>query len=136
MDVQSLIKKLGTVYNSNDWCLFINVSKSSLKAVLLHNTNQFASIALACSTCMKESYENIKLLLSKIQYSTHVWKICVDFKVLNMLFGQQSGFIKYLVSCVNGTGLIIGLNVTGHRGSPLHEVIEIFYILLLLTDSV
>ena len=24
-----------------------------------------------------------------------MWKICVDFKVLNMLTGQQSGFTKY-----------------------------------------
>ena len=41
VDVQGLIKKLGIVYNSNDWRLFIDASKSSLKAVLLHNTNQF-----------------------------------------------------------------------------------------------
>ena len=61
VDVQGLIKKLGTVYNCNDWRLFIDASKSSLKAVLLHNTNQFASIPLAHSTCTKESYENVKL---------------------------------------------------------------------------
>ena len=44
VDVQGL--KLETVSNSND------ASKSNLKAVLLHNTNQFASIPLAHSTCM------------------------------------------------------------------------------------
>ena len=80
VDVQGLIKKLGTVYNFNDWHFFIDTSKSSLKAVLLHNTNQFASIPVAHSTCMKESYENIILLLSKIQYSIHVWKICLILK--------------------------------------------------------
>ena len=74
---------------------FIDALKSSLKAALLRNTNQFSSIPLAHSTCMKEFYENIKLLLSKIQYSTQVWKICVDFKVLNILLGQQSGFTKH-----------------------------------------
>ena len=95
VDIQGLIEKLGTVYNPSDWRLFIDASKSSLKAVLLHNTNQFASIPLAHSTCMKESYENMKLLLGKLQYSTYTWKICVDFKVLNMLLGQQSGFTKY-----------------------------------------
>ena len=78
--VQGLIKKLETVYNSNDWRLFIDASKSRPKTVLLHNTNQFAFNPLARSTCMNESYENIKLLLSKIQYTTHVWKICVDLK--------------------------------------------------------
>ena len=37
----------------------------------------------------------MKILLSKLQYNAHAWKICVDFKVLNMLLGQQSGFTKY-----------------------------------------
>ena len=59
VDVQDLIKKLGTVYNSNDWRHFIDASKSNLKAVLLHNTNQSVTIPLAHSTCMKESYKNI-----------------------------------------------------------------------------
>ena len=35
-DVHDLIKKWETVYNFNDWRLFIDASKSSLKAVLLH----------------------------------------------------------------------------------------------------
>ena len=69
VEVQGLKKKLETIYNSNDWRLFINASKSSLRAVLLHNANQFASISLTHSTCMKESFENIKLLLSKILYN-------------------------------------------------------------------
>ena len=71
VNVPGLIKELGTVCNSNDWRFFIDASKSSLKAVLLYDTNQFAFIPLAHSTCMKESYENTKLFLSKIQYSTH-----------------------------------------------------------------
>ena len=50
VDVQGLIKKLETVYNSNDWRLFIDALKSSMKAILLHNTNQFASIPLARPT--------------------------------------------------------------------------------------
>ena len=78
VDVQGLIKKLDIVYNSNDWHLFIDPSKSNLKTVLLHNTYQFVSIPLAHSTGMKKCFENIKLL-SKMQYSTHVWKIYVEF---------------------------------------------------------
>ena len=118
VDIQGLIDKLGTVYNSSDWRLFIDASKSSLKAVLLHNANQFASIPLAYSTCVKESYENMKLLLGKLQYSTHTWKICVDFKVLNMQQGQQFGFTKYpCFMCEwdsrDRSTVIIGLNVNG-----------------------
>ena len=44
---------------------------------------------------MKQYYENMKILLGKLQYSTHAWKIFADFKVLNMLLGQQSGLTKY-----------------------------------------
>ena len=53
VDIQDLIEKLGTLYNSSDWCLFIDASKSILKAVLLHNTNQFASTLIAHSTYMR-----------------------------------------------------------------------------------
>ena len=95
VDIQGLTEKLGTVYNPSDWRLFIDASNSSPKAVLLHNTNQFASIPLAHLTRMNESYKNMKLLLGKLQYSSHTWKICVDFKVLNMLLGQQSEFTRY-----------------------------------------
>ena len=57
---------------------------------------------------MKESYENIKLLLSKIQYSTYVWKICVGSNATwsTVQMDLQSIFVL----CVNGTaetGLII-----------------------------
>jgi len=44
---------------------------------------------------MKESYNTMKLLLLKLQYNVHAWKICADLKALNMLLGQQSGFTKY-----------------------------------------
>ena len=47
VDIQGLTKKFKTAYNPSDWCLFIDVSKSSLKAVLLQNRNQFASMPLA-----------------------------------------------------------------------------------------
>ena len=49
VDVKWLIKKLGTAYNPLDWRLFIDSSKASLKAVLLHDGNLFASIPLAHS---------------------------------------------------------------------------------------
>ena len=95
VDVKGLIKKLGTTYSSCDWRLFIDSSKRSLKAVLLHNGNLFSSIPLAHSTQLKESYETMKILLTKLKYTDHAWKVCVDTKVLNMLQGQQSGYTKF-----------------------------------------
>lgn len=78
-----------------DWRLFIDSSKRSIKAVLLHNTNVYAPIPIAHSTVMKEKYENVEILLNKIGYEQHRWQICGDFKIITMLLGQQSGFTKY-----------------------------------------
>ncbi|EFN83122.1 hypothetical protein EAI_10361, partial [Harpegnathos saltator] len=46
------------------------------------------------STQLKEEYSNLKLVLEKINYSAHKWQICGDIKILGMILGQQSGFIK------------------------------------------
>lgn len=95
-DIAQLLLKLGVPqYEPKDWRLFIDSSKRSLKCVLLHNGNQFASIPLAHSTTLKENYEAVKYVLEKIGYGQHKWFICVDLKMVNFLLGQQSGFNKY-----------------------------------------
>jgi hypothetical protein len=87
----------------NEWRLFIDSSKRSLKAVLLHNGNHYASLPISHSVYLTESYENIELVLTKIGYTAHDWMICGDMKLLCMLLGQQAGYTKYHVSYVNGT---------------------------------
>lgn len=82
-------------YKPENWRLFIDSSKESLKAVLLHNGNHYAAIPIGHSTVMKESYENFKLLLKKIKYKDHNWQICGDFKMINFLVGLQSGNTKF-----------------------------------------
>ena len=53
--------ELGIVhYEVNSWHLFIDSSKRSLKCVLLHNTNEYASIPIGHSTTLKEKYEPVK----------------------------------------------------------------------------
>ena len=94
--VQALLLALGVVnYVANEWRLFIDASKRSLKAVLLHNTNKYASVPLAHTTHLKETYENIKTVLRLIKYHSHNWIICVDLKMVCFLLGQQPGFTKY-----------------------------------------
>jgi len=44
---------------------------------------------------MKESYENMKLLLGKIKYDEFKWKLCGDLKVVALLLGMQLGYTKY-----------------------------------------
>jgi hypothetical protein len=95
-DIVGLLKAMGlNEYQSNDWRLFIDSSKRSLKCVLLHNGNKYGSIPLAHSTAMKEEHQTISLVLEKIKYQEHQWIICVDLKMVNILLGQQHGYTKY-----------------------------------------
>jgi hypothetical protein len=86
---------LGVEHKVNEWRLFIDSSKRNLKAVLLHNGNNYASLPIDHSVHLQESYENLELVLTKIGYTAHDWMICGDLKVLCMLLGQQAGYTKY-----------------------------------------
>ena len=95
-DVEPLLMELGIDhYDANSWPLFIDSSKRILKCVLLHNTNEYASIPIGHSTTLKEKYEPVKQVLGCIKYYNHNWKICVDLKMVNFLLGQQSGYTKH-----------------------------------------
>ena len=48
-DKQGLFQKIGIAYSVLDWRLFIDSSKRSLKAVLLHNSNVYLFIPIAHS---------------------------------------------------------------------------------------
>ena len=94
-DVNSVMDALGHNYNADEWRLFIDSSKVSLKAVLLHNGNKLPSIPLAHAAGMKETYNNMKLLLEKIKYKEHNWNVCCDLKVLSLLLGLQLGYTNF-----------------------------------------
>jgi hypothetical protein len=44
---------------------------------------------------IKESYENVKLLLENIHYEKYKWNICGDLKVIALLLRLQLGYTKY-----------------------------------------
>lgn len=95
-NIKGLLEAMGVEgYSADEWRLFIDSSKASLKVVLLHNGNDFAPIPIGHSTEMKEEYTSIKLVLIKLSYDEHRWVICVDLKMVNFLLGQQSGYTKY-----------------------------------------
>jgi hypothetical protein len=83
--------------------LFIDSSKRSLKGVLLHNGNKYASVPVAHSIHLKETYENLEVLLNKVNYKERSWLICGDSKVFRMLLCQQPGYTKFPCFYVNGT---------------------------------
>lgn len=95
-DVSGLFEEFGEPYISSEWRLFIDSSKLSLKAVLLHQGNDKPSIPVAHAVNMKETYETMALLLNLIKYNEHRWKICSDLKVVAMLAGLQQGYTKYM----------------------------------------
>ena len=70
-------------------------SKLSLKAVLLHNGNQYPSIPIGHAVHLKETYSNLQMLLGKIKYNDHGWQICGDLKVIGLFLGMQTGYTKY-----------------------------------------
>jgi hypothetical protein len=90
------MKRFSVEYKVNEWRLFIESSKRSFKAALLHNGNNYASLPIGHSVHLKEGYVNLELVLTKIGYTTHDWMICGDLKALCMLLGQQAGYTKYL----------------------------------------
>jgi len=77
-DIDGLMKTLN--HNPLNWRLFIDSSKLSLKAVLLHNSSTLPSVPVGHSVHNKEPYENTKVLMEAINYDTLKWQICGDLK--------------------------------------------------------
>jgi len=94
-DIDGLMQTLNINHIPLDWRLFIDSSKLSLKAVLLHIDNTLPSIPVGHSVHNKESYENMEILMEAINYDKFKWQICGDLKVIALLFGLQQGFTKY-----------------------------------------
>jgi hypothetical protein len=81
-----------------EWLLYIDYSKVSLRAVLLHDGNKQPSVSLAHAPNVKEFYENMKLLLEKIQREKYNWNLCGDLKVIALLVGLQFTLHKVFFS--------------------------------------
>jgi len=86
-DVDGLMNALGIKHDPQEWRIFIDFSKLSLKVVLLHNGNQHLSITAGHTVHMKETYKNLKQLPYKPEYSKYGWHICGDLKVVSLLMG-------------------------------------------------
>jgi len=49
---------------------------------------------LSHSATLKESYSTVEMVLQKLCFNEHKWLICVDLKMVNLLLGQQGGYVK------------------------------------------
>ena len=78
-NIKGLLLAMGLPhYNPDEWRLFIDNSKRSLKCVLLHNGSMFACVTIGHSVLLKEHYSSVKMVLEKMCYKEHNWVICVD----------------------------------------------------------
>jgi hypothetical protein len=75
-DVDGLMTALNINHKPEEWRLFIDSTKSSMKAVLLHNGNVLPSIPVSYAVNMKESYDNMKPLLNCLNYKKYQWQLC------------------------------------------------------------
>lgn len=94
LNIAGLMKELKIPYDPSDWRLFIDASKSGLKAVLLHNDGAFMPVPVAYSRILKESYDSMKLIFDKIKYNEHKWDVSGDLKVVALILGLQLGRTK------------------------------------------
>ena len=95
-NIPGLLKELGlSIYSPNEWRMFIDSSKQSLKCVLLHSASLFGVVAIGHSVCLHEEYGDVKRVIELLQYEKHSWIIFVDLKMVPFLLGQQRGYIKY-----------------------------------------
>jgi len=74
--VDGLFKALNISHCSDEWRLFIDSPKVSLKTVLLHNGNVLPSIPVAHEYGIKESDDSMKQLLQYIKYDIQVEHLC------------------------------------------------------------
>jgi len=93
-NVNDLLRFFEFEHDPSNWRIFIDSSKRSLKAVLIHNGSKYASIPVAHSVHHKKTYEIIKNLFILIKYEEHKRRICGDFKVIGMSLRQQAGYTK------------------------------------------
>ena len=97
-NVASLLQAMGCIYDSSERRLFIDISKPSLKCVLLHHGIDMLQYQSATPFILRK-HENMNMLLMKIKYSEHkmdgMWTLEMLLVVYQtpMLFGfmgQQS----------------------------------------------
>ena len=94
-DIDGLMDAMHMRNSPQQWRLFIDASKTILKAVLLHNGNTLPSIPVAYAPSTKETFATMNNILVEVDYKKYQWEFCGDFKVIAVLLGLQAGYTKY-----------------------------------------
>lgn len=95
-DIASLMLEMNISYfDPDEWRIFIDSSKSSLKAVLLYQDSTIKPVPILYAVGKKEDYYTMKWVLDTVYYQKYMWRACCDLKVLTLLAGMQTGYTKY-----------------------------------------
>ena len=65
-DISTLFKSIGINYDPDNWRLFKDGFKASIKAVLLHHGNILPPVPVAYSTTLKEIYNTLQFIINRI----------------------------------------------------------------------
>lgn len=82
-------------YDADKWRIFIDSSKSSLKAVLLYEDSSIKPLPILYALKRQETYDTMKWVLDTVDYDLHKWRASCDLKVVTLLCGLQTGYTKY-----------------------------------------
>ena len=95
------------VYKDEDWRLFIESSKRSLKAILLHETNAYAWITIAYLTKHKEVYSRMKIISEKSSANNINEKFVEILQFFQIFWDSNQEIRSILASCAYGTAGIL-----------------------------
>lgn len=93
-NIEGLMGCLRVKYNSDDWCLYIDSSTTSLKAALMYKNNELPTLPIVYAN-VKEDRDSMEMILKLTKYNDHGWLIMADLKVLNFIMGLKAGYAKY-----------------------------------------
>ena len=97
-DIDGLMSAYGITHDPDEWGLFTDLSKTSLKTVLLHNGNVLLSIPVGHAVHMKETYDNMIQLLRRIKYEQHQWQripLCHESLATTKVIGARKKNVQH-----------------------------------------
>ena len=95
-DITKLFEQLEILCDKTSWWLFIDTSKDSIKAVLLHNGNTLPSVPIAYSTTMKDDNDLNYSMMTLIGIFVQILRLWLCLLVFS------SATINFAASCVYG----------------------------------
>lgn len=97
--------EFGIQYNKEEWRLFIDLFKTTLKAVLLHNDNMYAYASIRHFVHKTKAMKPRNSV--KYSSSSHSWMTCSNLNVTCSLL-RKVVLSNLHVSCVDETVALVG----------------------------